>query len=172
MRLFIVLAIVLLVTVAIWTIFTLQADIEKRYGTFQEVPLRAPSAVIARFTGDWYQDRLLLKARIREGSQPTLAVRFDRSCQVVSARAEGDGLLFNYSCSKSNGEIGLTFTDSERVLWASPGEPTWCGTCTPRLSREGAWSRAGRWAQVLAEVTGSRVRKGVDAVELWAVRTF
>lgn len=113
----------------------------------------------------------MLKAKVKGGKSPSLAVRFGPGCEVHGGRVEGEGLVFDFSCREGMGAMGLRFTEPGRLLWSEPGAPpSGCATCTPTLTRASAWTRARAWTAILGGISSRLVEDGLDAVELWFVR--
>lgn len=164
-------AVALLVLLAVCAVVTLQSDYEARYGELQAIPIEGPANVIAGFEGSWYVDEIVLKARVKGGRNPSLAVRFGPGCKAQGARVVGEGLVFDYKCDGGSGATGLRFIEPGQLLWSEPGAPpSRCRTCTPILTRASAWARTKAWAAILDQISSRLVREGLDAVELWFVR--
>jgi len=164
-------AVVVVLLLAVCAVLTLQSDYEARNGELQEMPIEGPANVIAGFEGSWYVDEIALKARVKGGRNPSLAVRFGPACKAQGARVVGEGLVFDYECDWGSGATGLRFIEPGQLLWSEPdAPPSGCGTCTPILTRASAWTRAKAWAAILGQISSGLVREGLDAVELWFVR--
>lgn len=163
-----------------WPLVAFYWNLDARHGPLQEMPLEGPAEVIAEFAGTWYQQRLIPRARVQGGEHPSLAFRMGNSCKLSRARVEGQGLVFDYSCSGgsgASGASGLRFVGPGSILWSEPGTPhSGCDSCTPTLTRASAWTRIGAWAVTLSELSLNLVKDGfkdaLDACELWLVRNL
>lgn len=158
-----------------WPLASFYWNLDARYGPLQEMPLEGSAEVIAEFAGTWYQQRLIPRARVQGGEHPSLAFRMGNSCKLSRARVEGQGLVFDSSCSGGSGSTGLRFVAPGSVLWSEPGAPhSGCENCTPTLTRASAGTRISAWAETLSYLSLDLVKTGfedaLDACELWLVR--